>query len=77
MNLNRTNRQPSQAPHEAQAEREAFEGGTEVREAEPLEWLDATLGPLVEHIEPVDVPHVRGELVKTLKAAPLASWSLS
>ncbi|MGJ7497496.1 hypothetical protein ACSFA8_20810 [Variovorax sp. RT4R15] len=71
MNLNRTTRQPSQAPHEAQAEREAFEAAVEVKEATASDWLMATVGAQNE------VPHSRGEKVVQLRAAPSEDWSLS
>ena len=71
MNLNRTNRQPWLTPHEAQAEREAFEAAVEVQEATATDGLMASVGTKNE------VPHSRGEKVVQLRAAPSADWTLS
>lgn len=45
--------------------------GLEVKEATVSDWLRATVGA---HMP---VPHVMGELVATLKAAPEENWSLA
>ncbi|MDM0041844.1 hypothetical protein QTI05_22580 [Variovorax sp. J22R193] len=66
-----TTRQPTQAPHEAQAEREAFQAGVEVT-IDGVQEFPAPIKPFNN-----DVPRVRTDKVVQPTGMPPADWSIA